>query len=63
MANDGDTRKVNESVLKDPAAKWIPMEQFRSFSRADQIWVIIGLAILVITLNLVFGLGNGEPTP
>ena len=36
--SDGDTRKVNEEVLKDPNAKWKPLEQ-PGFERADQIWV------------------------
>jgi len=35
--SDGDTRKVNEKVLKDPGAQWRPMEKFRSFQRSDQI--------------------------
>jgi len=58
--SDGDTRKVNEKVLKDPNAQWKPFEKFRSFERIDQIWVFIGLGILIVTLNLVFGLGGNS---
>tara|TARA_B100001750_G_C15284636_1_gene484208 strand:+ start:369 stop:590 length:222 start_codon:yes stop_codon:yes gene_type:complete len=60
--SDGDTRKVNEKVLKDPAAQWKPMEKFRSFERADQIWVFIGIGLLILTLNIVFGFGNSGGT-
>jgi len=56
--SDGDTRKVNEKVLKDPAEMWRPLEKFRSFERIDQIWVFIGLGLLILTLNLVFGFGG-----
>ena len=55
--SDGDTRKVNENVHKDPGAQWRPMEKFRSFQRSDQIWAIIGLGLLILTLNIVFGFG------
>jgi len=58
--SDGDTRKVNEKVLKDPNAQWRPMEKFRSFQRADQIWVFIGLGLLILTLNIVFGFGGNS---
>ena len=58
--SDGDTRKVNEKVLKDPNAQWKPFEKFRSFERIDQIWVFIGLGILIVTLNIVFGLGGNS---
>ena len=58
--SDGDTRKVNEEVLKDPNAKWKPFEQFRGFERADQIWVFIGIVLLILTLNIVFGLGGNS---
>ena len=58
--SDGDTRKVNEEVLKDPNAKWKPLEQFRGFERADQIWVFIGIGLLILTLNIVFGLGGNS---
>ena len=56
--SDGDTRKVNEAVLKDPNAQWRPLEKFRSFERIDQIWVFIGLGLLILTLNIVFGFGG-----
>ena len=55
---DGDTRKVNEKVLKDPNAKWKPMEQFRGFEKTDQIWVLVGIGLLILTMNIVFGFGN-----
>ena len=58
--SDGDTRKVNEKVLKDPGAQWKPMEKFRSFERADQIWVLIGIGLLILTLNIVFGFGGNS---
>lgn len=60
MAEDGggDTRRVNKAAFKDPNKMFVPMEKFRSFSRADQLWVIAGLVILVVVLNLVFGLGG-----
>lgn len=58
--SDGDTRKVNEKVLKDPAAQWKPMEKFRSFERIDQIWVLIGIGLLILTLNIVFGFGGNS---
>ena len=58
--SDGDTRKVNEKVLKDPGAQWRPMEKFRSFQRSDQIWVFIGLGLLILTLNIVFGFGGNS---
>ena len=58
--SDGDTRKVNEKVLKDPNAQWKPFEKFRSFERIDQIWVFIGLGILIVPLNIVFGLGGNS---
>ena len=58
--SDGDTRKVNEEVLKDPNAKWKPLEQFRGFERADQIWVFIGIGRLLWTRNIVFGLGGNS---
>ncbi len=45
-------------VLKDPSAQWKPLEKFRSFERIDQIWVFIGLGILIVTLNIVFGFGG-----
>jgi len=60
--SDGDTRKVNEAVLKDPSAKWKPMEQFRSFQKSDQIWVLVGIGLLILTLNIVFGFGNSGGT-
>jgi hypothetical protein len=60
--SDGDTRKVNEQVLKDPAEMWKPLEKFRSFQRADQIWVFIGLGLLILTLNIVFGFGDNSNT-
>ena len=59
---DGDTRKVNEQVHKDPGAQWRPLEKFRSFQRADQIWVFIGLGLLILTLNIVFGFGGNSNT-
>ena len=31
-----------------------PLAKFRSFSRADRIWVFVGLALIVIVLNIVF---------
>ncbi|MDG2114262.1 MAG: hypothetical protein P8N02_16825 [Actinomycetota bacterium] len=62
MANDGDTRKVNEDAFKDPNAMWVPMEKFRSFTLGDRLWVIAGLLILVVVLNLVFGLGGDDTT-
>ena len=58
--SDGDTRKVNEKVLKDPHAQWKPLEKFRSFERIDQIWVFIGIGLLILTLNIVFGLGGNS---
>ena len=58
--SDGDTRKVNEEVLKDPSAQWRPLEKFRSFERIDQIWVFIGLGLLILTLNIVFGFGGNS---
>jgi hypothetical protein len=58
----GDTRKVNEGVLKDPAEMWRPLEKFRSFQRADQIWVFIGLGLIILTLNIVFGFGGNSTT-
>ena len=58
--SDGDTRKVNDAVLKAPNAKWKPLEQFRGFERADQIWVFIGIGLLILTLNIVFGLGGNS---
>ena len=56
--SDGDTRKVNEKVLKDPNAKWKPMEQFRGCEKTDQIWVLVGIGLLILTMNIVFGFGN-----
>ena len=38
------------------------MEKFRSFERADQIWVFIGIGLLILTLNIVFGFGNSGGT-
>ena len=58
--SDGDPRKVNEKVLKDPGAQWKPMEKFRSFERIDQIWVLIGIGLLILTLNIVFGFGGNS---
>lgn len=62
MANDGDTRRVNEDAFKDPNAMFVPMEKFRSFTRADRLWVVAGLVILIVVLNLVFGLGGDSTT-
>jgi hypothetical protein len=62
--SDGDTRKVNEAAFKDPNQMFVPLEKFRSFTRADQLWVIAGLVILVVILNIVFAGGGPEnPTP
>jgi hypothetical protein len=56
--SDGDTRKVNEQALKDPGEQWKPMGKFKSFQKNDQIWVLVGIGLLIITMNLVFGLGG-----
>ena len=61
--NNGDTRAVNKAAFKDPNKMWVPLEKFRSFTRSDQLWVLAGLAILIIVLNLVFGLGGENPAP
>ncbi len=61
--SDGDTRKVNEKALKDPNAQWVPLEKFKGFSKSDQIWVLVGLAVLIIILNVAFGTGGGPSTP
>lgn len=60
--NGGDTRRVNKAAFKDPNAMWVPMEKFRSFTRADQLWVIAGLVTLIVILNLVFGFGGDGTT-
>ena len=57
--SDGDTRKVNEEVLKDPNAKWKPLEQFRGFERAIKSGCSSALG-LIWTLNIVFGLGGNS---
>jgi len=59
--SDGDTRKVNEKALKDPGEQWRPMSKFKSFQKNDQIWVFVGLGLLILAMNLVFGLGNDTP--
>jgi hypothetical protein len=56
--SDGDTRKVNEKALKDPGEQWRPMAKFKSFQKNDQIWVLVGIGLLILTMNIVFGLGG-----
>ena len=56
--SDGDTRKVNEKVLKDPNAKWKPMEQYRGFEKTDKIWVLVCIGMMIMKKNIVFGFGN-----
>ena len=63
MADNGDTRKVNQAAFRDPNAMFVPLEKFRSFTRADRLWVLGGLVFLIILLNLVFGTGNGSTVP
>ena len=62
--SDGNTRKVNEAALKDPGEQWRPMAKFKSFQKNDQIWVLVGIGLLILTMNIVFGLGgdNGANT-
>ena len=56
--SDGNTRKVNEAALKDPGEQWRPMAKFKSFQKNDQIWVLVGIGLLILIMNRVFGLGG-----
>lgn len=57
--SDGDTRKIDETSLKDPAKMMVPFAKFKSFQRSDKIWVLGGLLFLVILINVVFSQGGG----
>ncbi len=55
--SDGDTRKPNKEALKDPRSMWAPLGKFKSFKRADQIWVIGAMVFLIVLINVVFSNG------
>ena len=52
--SDGDTRKVDEKSLRDPARMMVPFAKFRSFELADKLWVLGGLLFLIVVINIVF---------
>ena len=56
--SDGDTRKIDEKSLRDPARMMVPFAKFKSFQRSDQIWVLGGLLFLIVLINVVFSGGG-----
>ena len=57
--SDGDTRKIDGKALDDPAKMMMPLAKFRSFRRADQIWVLGAVVFLIVLINIVFSSGGG----